>query len=101
MNSQLDGVAVRMTDETEGKCLLRLGLKAVVVIVAVEVVVSNYAVITRLIKEIKFDRIQADNDQFCAALVTRDTITLFGFGIDGNFFTAFGTNRRGHWSHSP
>gem|GEM_PF-6858764 len=46
--------------------------------------------------EVKFDGIQADHDQFGAAFVTRNNVTLFAFCVNVNVFATFWTVRGRH-----
>jgi len=64
----------------------------VVVIVVAKGVMVRGAVGVGFLMEIQLYRVQAHNYEARTAFVTMDRVTLFGFRVDENFFTAFGAN---------
>ncbi len=68
----------------------------VVKLVAVKIVPVGIA-LSVFFLQVELDGIESDDDQSRTTFLAIGRIALFDFGVDINFFTAFGTNRGWHF----
>jgi hypothetical protein len=66
-------------------------VSVVVVIVTVKIIARGSALFVRFL-EVELYRVEADDDETRVALVASDSIALFNFGVNKNFFTTLGAN---------
>jgi hypothetical protein len=81
---------------TGGKYDREVLIPVVVKIVAPKTVAIG-SVVSRLVLEVELDRIETNDHEGGTAFVAGDVVTLFRFGVNENFFAAFGANRCWHF----